>query len=90
MPSVEDSDGVTDPQEFRQVGTGHHDGFALRRGRIDLAVNVHLAADINAPGWFIEEQYLGVVVHQTPKGHFLLIATRELMDRLGMTVGTDV
>ena len=87
---MKNSDGVTNPQEFRKVRTGHHHRLALRCSRINLAVNVHLAADINAPGWFIEEQYLGVVVHQTPKGHFLLIATRELMDRLGMTVGTDV
>ena len=87
---MKNSDGVTNPQEFRQVGTGHHDGFALRRGRINLAVNVHLAADINAPGWFIEEQYLRVVVHQTPKGYFLLITTGKLMDRLGRTVGTNV
>ena len=90
MPSVEDSDSVTNPQEFRQVGTGHHHRLALRCSSIDLAIDVHLAADINAPGWFIEEQYLRVVVHETPKGHFLLIAARELLDRLGMTVGADV
>ena len=56
------ADGIAHAEEFGQIGTDQHDGFAGLRLLEHLPVEDGLGADINAARGFVEQEHGGVLV----------------------------
>src|SRR5438093_10343708 len=80
--AAHDPDAIADPEQIRQIGTDEHHGLALRRQLAHESVNLSLAADIDAPGGFVQEKDLRLVVQQSAEGNFLLVPPGQFRDRL--------
>src|SRR6266513_3542577 len=61
------ADGVAHAQQFGQIRADEDDGFALRRQFVEQFVDLHLAADVDAPRRFVEQKYFGIVMQQSPE-----------------------
>src|SRR5258706_1575055 len=73
-------DGVADLEQLRQIRADHHDPLSLGGQPADLAVDVALAADINTTRRLVEEQDVGILMHQPRERDLLLVAAGEPSD----------
>src|SRR5947209_1673907 len=68
------SDAIADAHQLRQIRTDHENGFAGIGEPPDLAINVQLAANINAAGGLVKQKDVRVLMKQASECDFLLIA----------------
>src|SRR5262249_22818875 len=77
-----DGQAITNPQKLRQIAADKDQRLALPGQFADEAIDLGLAADIDAPRRLIQEQDVGLLVQQAGQGDFLLIAAAQLGDLL--------
>lgn len=84
-PAVEQHEyPVAEADELSQLRADHHDAEAGDGELGDDLAHVDLGADIDAPGWLVEEQHLRRTEQPAGEHDLLLVATRHLV---GQTVG---
>src|SRR5262245_55010177 len=72
---------VADAQQLRQVAADEQHRPAARRQLADQAVDLRLAAHVDAARRLVQQQHVRLLVQQPPQCHLLLIAARQLADR---------
>src|SRR3954470_18277889 len=55
---------MADAEQLGQVGADHHDPGAAPGAVDDGAIDLHLAADVDALGRLVEQQHVGMLVQQ--------------------------
>ena len=76
-------DAVGEPEDLGQLGRDQQDPDPLLRQRLDQRVDLGLGADVDAPRRLVEDQHLGLGGEPAGEHDLLLVAARELADRLG-------
>src|SRR5665647_3371516 len=79
---VHNDDSVTHADEFRKLRADGHHGCSASSELADQTVNLSLRAHVNAAGWLIHQQNLGLASQHFRQDDFLLVATREFTNRL--------
>ena len=74
MSAAHDANGITDPQQFGQVGTDKNDGLTLQGQLVYQLVDLRLAPDVNAAGRFIQKENISLMMQETANGDLLLVA----------------
>ncbi len=82
-------DRVAQAEELRQVGADEDDRFSGRGQAADDLVDLGLAADVDPAGGLVEEEDARRVLEQAGEGDLLLVAARELADRLVRAAALD-
>ena len=75
-----DQDAIGNSKDFRQVGRDHYDRLAFVCQAADLRVNFGNGADVDAAGWFVEDDDRGVLGERFGDNDLLLIAAGKLDD----------
>ena len=89
VAAAHDGDGVADAEEFGEVRADKDDRFAIGGEFADEFVDLGFAGDVDAAGWFVEEEDFGLAMEEAADGDFLLVAAGEFADGLQRAAGAD-
>ncbi len=89
LAAAHDGDAVAHAEELGQVARHEQHRLAGERQAIDEAVDLRLAADVDAARGLVEEEDVDVVVEQAGERDLLLVAAGEIADALAFALAAD-
>ena len=82
MPTAHHEDAVAHAQHLGQVAGDHDDRAAGGGDGVDELVDLDAGADVDAAGRLVQQQHAGAREHPAPEDDLLLVAARQVADRL--------
>ncbi len=81
---------IAHAHQFRQIAADEKNCLALAGQLAHKAINLRFAADIDAPGWLVEQPNIRVLMKQSAERHLLLIAPAQIANALVGTLEAHV